>query len=454
MNNKIKKAVIFLIWLGLWQITAVFVDNRIYFAGPYETLKELAVKICDASFRASVLTSLFRILSGFFTAFISAYILAFASYKIGWLKDLLSPFVTFLKSVPVAAVVVILLIWWGTKYLVLCIGFMVVFPNIYSNMLSGLQSTDKKMLEMSKLFDMNPPDRLLWIYRPSYLPGLHSAMEISLGMCFKSGIAAEVIGLPELSIGNGLYRDKIYLNTAGVFAWIIVILLVCMLTEKIILFVSKQIAKIPDAFPEKEITKERSVTSGSKMSEGPSVYSENVFKAYDGRTVTDTKLSLEKGKNYLLNEPSGSGKTTLLEMIAGLKSPDKGSITAGKCSIAFQDERLVESANSLRNLMITGCTGSLTEELKTLIPEHSFKIPVSKLSGGERKRLGIIRAFLHPSDIVLVDEPFAGLDDKTAKAVAEWMLSHQFGRTLIIVSHGSLPDALKEAEKIPLISGR
>ncbi len=464
MKNKIEKAVILLIWLCIWQITAVFVGNRIYFATPYETLKELAVKASDPSFRSSVLLSLFRILSGFFTAFISAYILAFASLRFRWLRDFLSPFVTFLKSVPVAAVVVILLIWWGTGYLVLCIGFMVVFPNIYSTMLSGLQSTDKKLLEMSKAFDMKPTDRLLWIYRPSYLPGLHSAMEVSLGMCFKSGIAAEVIGLPELSIGDGLYRDKIYLNTAGVFAWIIVILLVCTLTEKFLLFIAGQVAKVPDAFPEKVRKKASDHDGGSFTShaetpanglpEGLSVFSDGVFKEYDGRIVTDTELSLKKGKIYLLNDPSGSGKTTLLEMIAGLRGPDKGTILSGKCSMAFQDDRLVESANSLRNLMITGATGDAINELKKMIPEHSFKIPVSELSGGERKRLGIIRAFLHPSDIVLIDEPFSGLDDENAKAVAEWMLSHQFGRTLIIVSHGLLPDTLKEAEKIPLISGR
>lgn len=462
MKNKIiKKAVIFLIWLGLWQVTAVFVKNPVYFASPFETIKELCIKLSGPEFAFSVLSSLLRILSGFFAALVSAYFLAFVSLKNKWFRDFLSPFVTFLKSVPVAAVVVILLIWWGSGYLVLCIGFMVVFPNIYSNMLSGLQNTDKKLLEMSKAFDMKASDILLWIYRPSYLPALHSSMEVSLGMCFKSGIAAEIIGLPESSIGSALYRDKIYLNTAGVFAWIIAILVVSSITEKIIILFAEQLSKIPDAFPEKMNVALSGNPAGlctdagsGKIPEGLSVYSEGIIKKYDGRVITDTGLCLKKGKIYLLNEPSGFGKTTLLEMIAGLRNPDRGTILSGKCSVAFQDDRFAESANSLRNLMITGCCGDPCRELKKMIPEHSFKIPVSKLSGGERKRLGIIRAFLHPSDILLIDEPFSGLDDKTANDVSKWMLNHQNGRTLLIVSHGSLPEPLKNAEKISLISGR
>ena len=115
MKKKIKKAVILLIWLLIWQLAAFVADNRIYFASPYETVKELAVKLQEAAFWQSLGGSLLRILSGFCAAFLLAFLLAFAAQRYRWLNDFFSPFVTFLKSVPVTEVVVILLIWWGPR---------------------------------------------------------------------------------------------------------------------------------------------------------------------------------------------------------------------------------------------------------------------------------------------------------------------------------------------------
>lgn len=474
MNKKIKKAVILLIWLGLWQITAIFVNNPIYFASPVETAAELFLKIRDTVFWASVGGSLLRILSGFITAFILAFLIAFASQRFKWLNEFISPFVTFLKSVPIAAVVVILLIWWGSRYLVLCISLMVVFPNIYSNMQTGLANADKGLIEAADVFKMRPVDKLLWIYRPAYLPCLYSAASVSLGMCFKSGIAAEIIGLPEFSAGERLYRDKIYLNTAGVFAWVIVILVLSSLTEHVLLYVLKQLSKIPPACMRehaagdtgaKRSAAESYDRSGNDMHDtgeaderlseeipaGYTAYSDGITRSYDGRIIVDTAVKLKSGHVYYLKDPSGAGKTTLLNMIAGVTEPDSGSIHTGRIGMVFQDDRLVECANGLRNLKIAGCRGDLADELNKLLPDRTLMLPASELSGGERRRLAIARALLHPSDIVIMDEPFAGLDEETKHKTADWIMKHLDGRTLLYTSHETEPGSFPAAEELPLI---
>ncbi len=447
-----------LIWLCLWQIIAILVHNPIYFASPAEVIIALADKLRDLSFWKSVTGSLLRILGGFFSAFLLAFLCAFAAHSREWFRDFLSPFIMFLKSVPIAAVVVILLIWWGPKYLVLCISLMVVFPNIYLNMQAGLQNAGTDLLEVAKVYGFRKIDTFLWIYRPAYLPHLHSAMSVSLGMCFKSGIAAEIIGLPEFSIGEQLYRDKIYFHTAGVFAWIVVVLCLSTITEKVILFLFQKLTYIPSAcpadmkapLPNASLNRDKTVTEADCFTV---LSTEPVTKTYNDRLLIDTRLKLKKGKIYYLPGPSGAGKTTLLNLIAGLTDPDTGSITSGKISMVFQDDRLVENANALRNLHLAGCKGDLKKEISKLLPSEVLSQPVSALSGGERRRVCIARALLHPSDLVIADEPFTGMDEETMKNCTAFIRSHLEGRTLLYTSHGSDPNIFPETEELHLLKG-
>ena len=171
------------------------------------------------SFYAAVGRSLLRIAMGFFAGMAAALLLASGSRRFSLIEEFLSPLMALAKAVPVASFVVVLLIWWGAEALSAVICFLVVLPNIYINILEGLKSTDSKMLEMARVFRLPARSRFFYIYRPALKPFLYSGMKISLGMCWKSGIAAEVIGVPDHSVGEKLYMAKIYLNTADVLAW-------------------------------------------------------------------------------------------------------------------------------------------------------------------------------------------------------------------------------------------
>ncbi|MCR4655639.1 MAG: ATP-binding cassette domain-containing protein [Lachnospiraceae bacterium] len=446
-NNYLKYAV-YIFWLLLWGGISAIINNPIYFAGPLDTVRELVVKISDPVFWYSVSASLIRILAGFLTAFFAAVILACLSYRFTPLEDLLNPFISFIRSVPVAAVVVILLIWWGSENLVLSISFMVIFPNIYGNMLTGLMETDKKLLEMAAVFRMPLKERVLWIYRPACFPYLTSSLSLSLGMGFKAGIAAEIIGLPSGSIGNLLYHDKIYFNTAGVFSWIIVILILSTLTEKAVLFIAKRLFSVPDP-----LIKEVSRPAFPSAIHPSGLVLTGITKDFGDGSLFNVSLSLEPGSIYHLSGSSGLGKTTLLNIISGLILPDSGSLDKSDTSMVFQEDRLIPCANALRNLEAAGCLGDLKEVLLSILPSEAILKPADNLSGGEKRRVAIARAVLFPSEVVLMDEPFTGLDPESKTRAVDFIFSNLKGRTLFIVSHDEEDAALLNARRLYLKDG-
>ena len=227
---------IIFLWLAAWQTTSVLVHNSIMLVGPVEALQTLWGLLPSRDFWLSLYNSFCRIGIGFLSAFLLGLLLGSLSYCVPLIKDILEPFMLFLKSVPVASFVILALIWAGSRSLSTLIAWIVVLPIIYVNTISGLESTDAKLLEMALVFRLSLWKKIRFIYLPALLPYLLSGCRIALGMSLKSGVAAEVIGLPEHSIGEHLYLSKIYLETSDLFAWTLVIIFISALLERIVLF--------------------------------------------------------------------------------------------------------------------------------------------------------------------------------------------------------------------------
>lgn len=239
MQNKgkiyVKKFIILLFWLGVWQILAMCVDNFLLVVTPLQALRALLTLAGQVEFWRSAFDSLWRIAFGFLLGAVLALLLAAISYRYPLVEEVLRPFMVFCKAVPVAVFAVLLLIWWGSSMLAVAICFLVVFPNIYLNTLEGLKSADIGLLEMAEVFRLPLGTQFFYIYRPALKPFLLSAFQLSLGMCWKSGVAAEVIGTPSHSIGGALYLAKIYLDTADLFAWTAVIVVLSVFLKNNIL---------------------------------------------------------------------------------------------------------------------------------------------------------------------------------------------------------------------------
>ena len=450
-----QKSMIILFWLCVWQIVAVFTHNNILLVGPVQVGKAFLMNIAGEDFIRIILYSFGRIGLGFFAAFTCALFLGALSYRYALAEMFLAPLITMLKSIPVASFVVLLLIWFGSSNLSFFISFLIVFPNVYVNTIAGLKSTDRQLLEMAQVFDISGRNLFYYLYRPALMPYLLSCLRISLGMSWKSGVAAEVIGMPSYSLGERLYMSKIYLDTAGLFAWTLTVILLSFLFEKAVLYLGRRYAGWK---PRPRLGRQKNAKAEDIKK--TALHINGIDKTYGTQKVLKNfSLTMEYGGHYCLMAPSGGGKTTLLRILNGLEQADDGVIEGipEHISMVFQEDRLCEEYDVISNIVLTMRRGEkgltalqVKEEALKLLPEECLTKPVSELSGGMRRRCAILRAMLSDSDIIMMDEPFTGLDEENHRKTVAYILERLNGRTLLVTTHRNEDVELLHAVRVEI----
>ena len=379
--------------LAVWQGAAMLVHAPILLPSPLRVADRLGALLVTLDFWSTVGFSLLRIAGGFLLALAAATVLAFGAGRFSLLEILLRPYVLAIKSVPVASFIILALIWLRTSQLSLFISFLMVFPVLYTNVLTGIRGADGQLLEMARVFRVPWKRRVRMIYLPAVEPFLLAGCATSLGMSWKAGVAAEVIGVVSGSLGERLYDAKIYLMTADLLAWTVVIVALSAGFEKLVLWLLR-----------------------------------HIFRRIGGAPAC-------------LMAPSGRGKTTLLRCIAGLERPDSGQITdlPERIGYVFQEDRLCDGFSAVDNIrLVTGRAmdeGEICRHLKELGLADSLGQPVRELSGGMRRRVSIGRAVCFGAGLLLLDEPFNGLDDATRQQTADYILRHRSGAAILCVTH-------------------
>lgn len=237
MTKKIlKKILVIFIWVCLWQLISNLMGLDLIITSPVKVMISFFSLLNTQLFYKCMINSFIKITLGFLIAFISGIIFAATANKIQFVKDLLDPLIYLMKALPVASFIILLLIWAGSKNLSVVISFIVVFPMIYIGTLEGFNNLDIKLLEMSKVFQMGPLKKARYIYAPHIVPYIIANCKIALGMCWKAGISAEVIGLPSKSIGEQMYLSKLYFMTDQLLAWSAAIIIVSVIFEQLFLF--------------------------------------------------------------------------------------------------------------------------------------------------------------------------------------------------------------------------
>lgn len=232
-------AVIF--WLAVWQLASMKLDSDILLVSPVRVILRLLELMRTAIFWKSVCFTLSRIALGFGAAALAGCILAALAARFRRVQELLAPLMLAIKSVPVASFTILALIWFSSANLSVLISFLMVLPVVYTNMQSGIRSVDKQLLEMAQVFGVSKPRVIRYIYLQQLLPFFYSACSVSVGLSWKAGVAAEVIGIPKGSVGERLQQAKIYLDTPDLFAWTLVVVLMSLLSEKLLLFLLRKI---------------------------------------------------------------------------------------------------------------------------------------------------------------------------------------------------------------------
>jgi len=207
----------------------MIVNQEILLVSPVLAVKTLYIMLGESEFWVSIGHSFVKVFFGFVLGMVVGTSLAILSYRFKSIRVLLEPLIVTVQTVPVVSFIILLLVWIRPINLSIIVAFLMVVPIFYRNIGVGLNSVDNQLLEISRVYNIPITKKIRYLYISVLGPHMKSACEVGIGFCFKSGIAAEVIGMPVNTIGEKLYQSKIYLNTSELFAWTISIIILSLL---------------------------------------------------------------------------------------------------------------------------------------------------------------------------------------------------------------------------------
>lgn len=429
-----KKLIIALFWLLLWQVLAVLAGSALLLPGPYDTVRGLLVLLKAPSFYLDAGATIARCVISVALALFAGVLLALAAYRRSIIRDVLSLPVSLFKTIPIMAVAIYMILLMSAGNVPVLVCWVMCFPIIYTNLLSGLDALDVDLLEMTKVYGISGHRRVKYLYIPSLYPYFRSAMSLVSGMSWKAIVTAEVLSIPKFSLGYELMNAKYYLNTDLLFAYVVVIILLSLLFEKL---VKKAVTLLePKAYEGSRIKMKRECCA---VTDATTAELDSVIKKYGDKVVLNGfSIKLEPAEVTALMGPSGAGKTTIARIISGLETVDAGTVKVeGSVAYLFQEDRLLPWLNVYDNLAMV-CTDEekIKAALKSVgLESEMWKLP-SELSGGMSHRVAMARAFIYNAGLLIADEPFRGLDKETRKYIIEnaWKPGVA-GKTVLLITH-------------------
>ena len=418
-------------WLAAWMLVAALVAQPLILPGPGAVVEALLRLVCDAGTWAILAGSGARILGGLVLAAVCGGVLAGVSSRSRAFARLVAPALSFVKATPVACVVVLLLIWLGSARVSIAAVFLMALPGVYFSLAEGLAQVNKPLEQMFRMHGVRGWRLFCAHTWREVLPFVLSCARAVIGMGWKAGVAAELIGMAVGTVGERIYQAKLLIETADLLAWTVLVVAASWACERVLVWLLQ--ASGPVAWRAAVRTHGRG-SRGRTGVVGDGAAAELALAVGDrapwAPALDGLVLNVPAGGRICVMGASGAGKTTLLTLAAGECAP---------CSVVFQDARLVESASALDNVLVCADAhadaSSAAALLRLLVPGIDAHACVAELSGGQRRRVEIARALLCPGGAVILDEPFTGLDTAARDATAKVVLDLLDGRALLLATH-------------------
>ncbi|WP_207653856.1 ABC transporter permease [Tepidibacter mesophilus] len=242
-QNRLYTMISILSIIVLWKFLSIWLDNPIMIPSTESTFFEFINIIKSKDFDVIIISTLTRVIIGFSISFILALILGILSVFLKPVYYLLRPIIVIQKATPTMAIILLAIIWLKSESAPILVGFLIIFPIIYSTVIQGIQNVDIKLIEMARIYKLRKIVVIKDIYIPYIMSSLISVASATIGLNLKVIIAAEVLSQPRVSIGTSFQIEKANLNTAGVFAWALVSIIIAGGFDLIIKVVSSYIIK-------------------------------------------------------------------------------------------------------------------------------------------------------------------------------------------------------------------
>lgn len=220
-----------IIFVVIWEIVAKLVGNSMIFPNIIDIFYSLIEIIKNENFLVILFNTLKKAVVTLLVSLFLGSVLGVLSYRYKLCYLIFFPFINLIKSIPTIAVIILVLIWSKVEFVPFFAGTMIVLPIIYENILGGIDSIDKDLIKMANIYKVSKFSIFKDIYLPAVYFFLASTLSAITGLVLKVIIAGEVLAQDSLSIGGEIFMGKIYLESANIFAWIIIIIFINFVAE-------------------------------------------------------------------------------------------------------------------------------------------------------------------------------------------------------------------------------
>ena len=446
-----------------WEALARLVGNAILLPGPLAVTRALGLLAVRADFWLALAFSLASVLAGFFTSIVLAVGSGLLNHFVPRTEALFAPILSILKSAPLAALTIILMIWLEPKAMPFALIVLAVTPPVYSSTCAGLAGTSQKLLEMAFVFRFRRSDKIKAIYLPALLKQLLPSLEYTSGLAWKAGVTGEILAQPFRRLGSGLYEAKILLESAEVLAYLAVILLLSYGLGRILELAAHRLSagastsaqlvdtplESPEALPDTPIP-----LASSPAASMTAISVRGLTKRFGDKVILkDFAADIPAAAVSVIAGPSGRGKSTFFRLLMGLSRADQGTIDFRdemfpdgnvRFACAFQESRLLEQNTVAENLLMAAGLRKADPQTKVflahwepLIAEHGLPADqaVRYFSGGMKQKVSLLRALASPSDILILDEVFRELDPAAEAKLLQLFLREKGTRTVLLATH-------------------
>jgi ABC-type nitrate/sulfonate/bicarbonate transport system ATPase subunit/ABC-type nitrate/sulfonate/bicarbonate transport system permease component len=422
-----------------WQLIAL----QIGFPAIFPTLPDLMIQLFGVfkspDFFATVLSTLLRGIIGFALSLLFAFILStIAAFSPFW-KSFFHPIVVITRSIPVISFVLLAILWFSPTYMPIFIALLTMFPILYQNILTGFEHTDKKWIEMAKVYNKSFYKRFISIYIPASKSNIFDGISTSLGFGWRAIIIGEVLAQPFRGIGTSMKLAQAYINVSELIAWTVVAIAISYLFDLVVKLFRK--IRFGIKLPQPQSYNKNASTLTSQQVQLKRITTQNLNKTFNYKTIFKSfNITFNSENITCIKGPSGKGKTTLLRILAGIENYDSGAVTKphfARFAFAFQDFRLLPWLTVSENIAFavnqkthnlqetSNLVGFLLEKME--LPKEGSKFP-NELSGGQQQRVSLARALAAKSDVLLLDEPLTGLDNALKNRIiaflSDWIATY------------------------------
>lgn len=416
-----------------------------------DLIRALLRLVYTSGFLVSIGTTCLRACVGLLLSLAAASITAFLLNRSEAIRFLFMPWLSLLRSVPVISFILLALIFLNPEMIPLLIAFLTMYPLLTENLLKGLMNRRDSWKILARQFHLNAWNRLFQINYPQLKPYLFSGLASAVGFGWRAIIMGEVLSQCVDGIGKRMKEAQVFIDVPELIAWTLVAIVLSWLTDKLI-------SRLSDWQP--SVRYRHSAVELQAVSLQPNdICLTDVSYSYG---VHHMNIVLKSGKIYALSAPSGQGKTTLLQLLNGTLRPTGGEISClpGQTANLFQEPTLLPQLTAKENIMLGGAAyydrAILEQQSLRLLAafqlEKQAEMYPAALSYGQQQRVALARALMSPAGLLLLDEPFNGLDVELRQLVARFLVEWQQEKQATVVFSSHHADEIKamNAEVITL----